>query len=277
MNRRIRSIVPAVVTMLLLAVPAIAQDGGRSVAFSGVGFTFTPDLGSSVAIIPVTRLQGGTPEELDAPHLSFSISNVHAERATVPGPWNSDGVVSAYRTEDLEGANVAGEQYDQIQTLLTDRPDLDPFMVVSDNLEDQYLPYLPVPDAAQLLRARAEYIDTPQVSGVAYVTAFAQDVTKLAASDFWYTFQGLSADGSWYVAVTWVLTVEGFPRRVGGAPPRDYAAYLNRTIATINAADPASFSPSLTSLDALARSFTFDGVPVREPSPLPSPSASPVG
>jgi hypothetical protein len=259
--------------MSLLAFPVGAQDGGSSVGFNGVGFSFSPDLGSSVAIIQVTGALPDSPEDLDAPHLSFSLSNVRVERPTVPGPWRSDGVVSAYRTEDLEGADAAGEEYDELQTLLAERPDLGTFMVVSDDLNDEYLPYLPAANAGQLLRARAEYIDTPEVSGVAYVTAFAQDLTRLAASDFWYTFQGLSADGAWYVGVSWVLTVDGFPARVGGAPPRDYAGYLNRTIATINAADPETFSPSLTSLDALARSFTFAGVATGEPSPLPSPSA----
>jgi hypothetical protein len=277
MSTHIRSIAVIAAALVLLALPVRAQDGGGSVAFNGVGFSFSADLGSSVAVIQVTGTLPDSPEDLDAPHLSFSLSNVRVERPTVPGPWRSDGVVSAYRTEDLEGADLAGEQYDQLQTLLAERPDLDTYMVVVDLDVDDYLPYLPVAGGGQLLRARAEYIDTPEVSGVAYVTAFSQDLTRLAASDFWYTFQGISADGSWYVALSWVLTVDGFPARVGGGLPRDYPAYLNRTIATINEAGAETFSPSLTSLDALARSFTFEAPSAGEPSPGPSPSASPAG
>jgi hypothetical protein len=260
---------------LLLALPAQAQDSGGSLTFNGVGFSFDATLGSSVAIIQVpanpraSDFPGGDP----AAHTSFSLSHVTRERQTIPGPWRSDGVVTAYRTADLEGTEFAGEQLEQLRSLLADRPDLAGFMVVSPNLDDEYLPYLPPAEAGQLLRARAEYIDTPQVSGIAYVTAFAQDLTRLAESDFGYTFQGLSVDGTRYVAVSWVLTVEGFPAQIRGGPPPDpYAPYVNRTIERLNEAGPEAFTPSLTSLDALARSFTFEGVPAREPSPLPSPT-----
>jgi hypothetical protein len=278
MRARVRRVAATAGAALLLALPVQAQDGGGSVTFNGVGFSFDATLGSSVAIIQVpanpraTDFPGGDP----AAHVSFSLSHVTAERGTIPGPWRSDGVVSAYRAADLEDTEQGSEQLEQLRTLLAERPDPAGFMVVRPNLDDEYLPYLPPAEAGQLLRARVEYIDTPQVSGVAYVTAFSQDVTRLAAGDFWYTFQGLSVDGTWYVAVSWVLTVDGFPAQIrGGPPPRNYARYLNQTIARLNGAGPSAISPSLASLDALARSFTFEGVPAREPSPLPSPVPSP--
>src|SRR5262245_2825841 len=188
MTSRVRPIAALVAGALMVALPAQAQDGGGSVQYNGVGFSYDQLLGTSVANIAVNKApdEGPGAGEIDAPYLSFSLSHVRNERPTVPGPWRSDGVVSAFRTADLDGAGLSGEQLEQLQTLLADRPDLAGFMVASPSLDDQPLPYLPVAGAAQIFRARAEYIDTPQLSGVAYVTGFAQALTRFAARDFWY-------------------------------------------------------------------------------------------
>ena len=45
--------------------------------------------------------------------------------------------------------------------------------------------------------------------------------------------------------------------------PQAMGGYLTDSTATLNAASPAAFTPSLTSLDALVRSITFDERPRR--------------
>lgn len=285
MTPRLHRLLPIVAAALLLAVPAQAQEPGANVAYGGVGFILEPALGTSVSVIPVA----GEDPAIEQPggpqiaHTAFSVSGLTVEKANVPGPWTAKGVVDVYATADLERYQLASEQLDQLRTLLNDRPDLAPFMAAGAELTGNELPYLPVPEAGQVLRAQAHYLDTPQLAGIAYVTGFRQDVSRFAATDFWYTFQGLTVDGSQYVSVTWVLTAPGFPKRVSFVRADDkgdnYQQYLDRTIAKLNATDPAAFSPSLADVDALVQSMTFDAIPAREPGPLnsPAPSASPAG
>ena len=194
MKPRLSRLVPILSAALLLGVPVHAQEPAPSVAYDGVGFTLDAALGTSVSVIPVAG-QAPDVEQPGGPqpaHLAFSISGLTREKATVPGPWTAKGVINVYETADLEPIELAAAQLDQLRTLLADRPDLAPFMAAADDLTGNELPYLPVPEAGQVLRAQVHYVDTPQLSGVAYVTGFRQDIARFAATDFWYTFQGLT-------------------------------------------------------------------------------------
>lgn len=271
--------------LLLLALPVQAQDGASSVSFDGVGFSFDQALGTNVDIRQVpgqpTDLQ--QPSGPDVPHTAFTLYGARSEDARAPRPIDAPGVVRAYRIADIAGYDTASQQLDQLKTLLADRPDLGGYMVVASDGGSDPLPFLPIVGAGQVIRARAQYLDTSQVSGVAYVTAFRQDVFPFAASDFRYTFQGLSADGAWYVSVDFDVDATMFPSKVSMKDydriVKRYAAYLNQSIQTLNAGAADAFTPALTSIDALVRSITFEAVPASEPTALPSgtiqPTASP--
>lgn len=279
MDRRSLRLAPLVAAALLIAAPVAAQDPGAAVAYAGVGFTLAPELGASIAIVPVAAVPDGTSPIANPAHTSFAFSNVTQNQARIPATWGAPGTLSVYATADIAGHDWAEQQLAALQALLADRPDLATYETGA--ADATWLPYIDGGDAAQIVRARAHYLDTPQLSGVAYVAAFGQDIYRMGASDFWYVFQGLSVDGSQYVSIAWTLTAPGFPAQ-SGFDPKDqkaahYAAYLQTVIDKLDAADPEAFSPSLTQLDALAQSVTFEGIPAREPGPLapPLPSASP--
>ena len=110
------------------------------------------------------------------------------------------------------------------------------------------------------------------MSGIAYLTAFRQDLYPFTADDFWYTFQGFSTDGTRFISVAFViLKADMFPERISaGRPNRIVEAlggYLTESTATLNAASPSAFTPSLTSLDALVRSITFEAAPASTLTP----------
>lgn len=282
-----RLVVSAAAALLTLAVPAQGQDGGSRVSFDGVGFSIDRTLGTSVNITKVPSQPPDT-QGLDSPdagHLSFVPYGRRAESAKVPRAGTAPGVVRVYRVADLAAYDMAAPRVEQLKALLADRPDLGAFMDMTPDGIGNELPFLPVFPAGQAIRARAQYIDTPQLSGVAYLTVFRQDVSPFAAGDFWYAFQGLSADGTRYVSVTWVIDATMFPTRLSAREENRQAnrwqKYLTESLATLNSAAPDAFTPSLTSLDALVRSITIEDAPASEPSPLasvtpsPGPSASP--
>ena len=167
MKLRSRGMAAAAAALLLLALPVQAQDGGSTVTFDGVGFTFDATLGTSVNI---TRVRGQAPdletiETPDARHLVFTLvwtaGRVRQGAARGRCAGRRAGV-----SDRRPGAatSFASERLEQLRTLLADRPDLGTFMAVRPDGFGEELPFLPVPGAGQILRARAQYIDTPEVS-----------------------------------------------------------------------------------------------------------------
>ena len=255
----------AAILLLLLAgsAPAMAQDASSSVSFDGIGLTFDEVLGTSVDITTVP----GQPADLEqpsgpeVPHLAFTLYGPQPEATKVPRASLAPNVIRLYRTDDLTGYDQASQELATLEGLLSERPDLAPYEEVAPDGSGSALPYLPIVPAAQVIRARVQYIDTPELAGVAYLTAFRQDVSPFAADDFWYTFQGLSADGGWYVAADFVVQADGFPAKPGAQETRRiseasrYADYLEESVSRLNGAPADDFTPVLGSIDALVRSI----------------------
>jgi hypothetical protein len=227
--------------------------------------------------VNITDVPGtpGTPlSPSDPPHVAFALYGSAAEGDRVDRVGWGAFVIRVYPVAEIAGFAEPAKNLAQLQRILTDRPDLSPYMEAGHSGE---LPWAPLPEAGQVLRARVHYIDSPQLSGIAYVTAWAQGESTFGAGDFWYTFQGLSSDGSWYVSVDVVINASMFPATAPNDPSiyasqRAYEAYIGQTIAELNSAGPRKFSPSLTAVNDLVNSMTFDSV-----SALASPSAGESG
>ena len=267
MKHRTSASLVMALALLVLGVPASAQDEFTGVSFGGVSFAFGPELAASVNATRVPD-QPTEPERppfaSDAPHLTFSLYGTSPEGGRAPRVGFGDSTVRAYRVDDLEGHEASTAQLETLRTLLADRSDLAEFMDFSD-LDAAPLPHIPADlGAAQSLRARAEYFDTDQLSGIAYLAGYRQDVFPFAARDFVYTFQALSTDGEWFVSGDFWVEATMFPDRVR---PRDarglrrqaqWQAYLQESVGTLNAASAAQFSPPLSSIDILIESITLD-------------------
>ena len=262
--------------VLLLALgalgvfPALAQTSTSTpVAFNGFSFSFPSTLASNVNIIQTpgdatTVEQPGGP---DVKHTEFVLYN----GSEVPQDYFS-GVASihVYNTADFSGYQQAGQEYTNLSNLLAQHPDLTTYMVGDNGSNATDLPYLPGVGASQAIRARANYVDTPSISGVSYITIFRQDVSPYLSSDFLYTFQGLSKDGAHYIAAIFNLNTTLFPAQIPAdfdenAFGQNLAQYMTQSIATLNGGQPTDFTPSLTDLDALVHSFTFTGTSVTNP------------
>jgi heat shock protein HslJ len=192
--------------------------------------------------------------------------------------------IRVYQTADFGPYEFPFQQLQQLETLLAERPDLAQFMAVpADNSSPNVLPFMPVLPAAQVIRARAQFVETPALQGVSFVTLYSQGVSPFTAGDFFYTFQGLSADGSHYVSLVARLNTGLFPSEIPADFDMDaftatFNDYLNESVATLNAAAPDDFTPSLTALDALAQTFAFtsEGGDVATSPPAATEEATPV-
>jgi heat shock protein HslJ len=163
--------------------------------------------------------------------------------------------IVVYPVAELGEVNetAAAESLD-LQELVATRPD--PAAIES-------LPYLPVSGAAQMFHAREAYLDFNGGSGLRYITQYGQAAGPINNYELLYTFQGLSGDGTTYVAAVFPVAHPDLPDTSADYPGEsrsDYDAYLSGIVHILNEAGPASFTPDLEALDNLVMSISVDAV-----------------
>jgi heat shock protein HslJ len=262
----------------LFAFPALAQDSTNTVSFNGFSFSFDSSLATNVNITQypgdaVDLQQPGGPEVRNT---EFDLYNA----LPAPSTFDAPGAIRVYRTADFAGYADQTARFQQLQTLLTERPDLSTFMVTAnEDMTANALPFLPVMPASQVIRARAQYIDSAFVQGISYVTVFRQDASPFTGGEFIYTFQGVSLDGAYYVSAIFRLNTAVFPAEIPGDFDMDtFMATINdyfaQSVTQLNQATPQDFTPSLTTLDAMIQSFSFQPMTTTPDVPAPQPTAT---
>jgi hypothetical protein len=246
--------------LALCALPVYAQDNtSNTVTFNGISFSFDISLAMNVNISHTP----GDPVDFEAPggpqvgHTEFMLYSDAFPASSLEAPAS----IRVYNTADFAGYTFFEERLQQLQTLLSERPDLSAYMTVAEDLSENALPFLPVFPAGQVIRARAQYVETAAVNGIAYVTVYRQDASPFTGDEFMYTFQGLSTDGQYYVSAIFRLTTDLFPAEP--EPDFDMEAfmagineYFMESITTLNEAAPEDFTPSLATLDAVIQSIS---------------------
>jgi len=260
----------------LLALPTLAQQQQMTtttISYNNFSFSVDSALAGHVDIDQfsgddVTVEQPGGPE---VRHVQFLVS----ESDSASSMYDATLSIRLYNTADFASYPNQQIAFNQLQGLLNERTDLSLFTVPTLDDGGNTLPFLPVMPAAQVIRSRAQYIETAAVRGISYVTAYRQDASPFVGGDFFYTFQGLSTDGMYYVSVIARPTTGLFPAEI--AADFDYDTftatmgdYMTQSVATLNIGLDTDFSPSLSVFDALVMSFSFGNslaqVPV-EPTP----------
>lgn len=253
----------ALALLALSAFPLFAQDDAtHAVTFDGFSFSYPSSLAANLNITEIP----GDPTDLDQPggpqvgHTQFTLN--YNQPPAPENVFDASGFIRVYRTVDFAGYEFFNQELQSLQTLLADRPDLTPFMEATEPTQENSLPFVPVFPAAQVIRARANYVDTGTISGISYITLFRQDVSPFRGHEFTYTFQGTSNDGSAYVSASFRLFTELFPSEFPEdfdyeAFSAEYEQYVTESVATLNNASPDNFVPSLTTLDALIGTFSF--------------------
>ncbi|MGZ6346800.1 MAG: hypothetical protein ACXWNC_04420, partial [Anaerolineales bacterium] len=122
------------------------------------------------------------------------------------------------------------------------------------------LPFLPLFSETQALHAQVQFLDFKNGNGVRFLTQLTQGVTLINNSELFYTFQGLTTDGNYYIAAILPVSNPELPAEptagVGQTNPLDdYRVYLSNTITLLNEQPANAYTPDLSKLDALIRSI----------------------
>jgi len=158
--------------------------------------------------------------------------------------------IYVYPVNDLVAANEsAGEVVASLRALMQTKQ------------EGDKLPFLPLINQSQVMHAQVKYLNFQNGIGVRYLTQFAQAITPINNYELIYTYQGLTGDGEYYVAVVMPLNHGSLPpdqKITGQEPPEfssDFAKYLENIVNTFNQQPADAFTPDLSKLDAMVQSI----------------------
>ncbi len=112
-------------------------------------------------------------------------------------------------------------------------------------------------NAQQVFHAQVARLSFGGGEGIRYLTAYAQGPWPLSDSEIYYTFQGLSADGQYYVSAQFPVRSNILPETpdASAVDPATFQTQLDQTVGQLNTLAPEQFTPNLHMLDALVESM----------------------
>ncbi|MGW8144622.1 MAG: hypothetical protein ACWGN2_09525, partial [Anaerolineales bacterium] len=238
-----------------------------TVDYMGVHFSADPSLANSIwpEVKPATPL----PEDLEGPsywlaipeHIRFTFAdpNLSPSRRQMGFNLAAEGQILIFPLAELVDINqVVQTQIETLQTLLTER----------GSVPSGELPLLPLTNSAQVFHAQVQYLGSENIQGLRFISQQSQDPAPiLLGQELFYTFQGFTTDGAYYVAAFFPLTTAILPEKIEvddwNAFHANYDTYLSETTAGLDQLLPAEFTPDITLLDAVVTSLlveTDDGL-----------------
>ena len=226
-----------------------------AVSYAGISFNYTPDIAAGVE---TSDEPGADPGDgglvwFNYPaHTLLTFSGYPLTDVLQPAR------VQIFPAQVYASLNVgAREEIERLEKLLAERPSTLP----------ANLPFLPIPNAAQITVAQAEYVSFTNGAGIRYLTTYAQALFPIINRNLFYTFQGLTNDGASYVSAVFPVRSDALPDDTGPefdylAFEADYESYIAETTALLNDLPGDAFTPMLAQLDALVQSLEIVGEPI---------------
>jgi hypothetical protein len=221
-----------------------------AVTYEGVSFSIPPGVAQSVTPGSIPAAPGDPansfPGDVYPAYLEFAF-NDYALTGTFHKPKLMVYPAKEYAAMDPNAAQIIVK----LGQVLQEKP-----------TEVKNLPFLPLWNAAQFMQANIRYLDFQNGSGVRFLTQYGQAAWPINNKDMFYTFQGLTSDGNWYVAAIFPASHPSLPyddQTVPGGDPAAFAEnftnYLAQVEPQLSALPDDSFTPSLAALDAMVQSL----------------------
>jgi hypothetical protein len=259
-----------VILAALFTVSVAAQDPEvAEYNENGVSFTYEPSLASDIEVIN----QEDVPMEEGMPYWAATPAYLQLNFVDYPEleSFFMAPTLNVYNTADFAAFTIDGQetltlqgQLDALNSLLSDQSDLSAFSEVATTSGGSDLPFVPLFNAAQVLRIQPQYLEFQNGRGIRYLTYYSQSVDPITDYQLFYTFQGVTNDGSKYVSAIFPVTSGQLPDEIDyGSFDYDafaevYETYLSEILTTLNGLPEDRFNPSLAALDALVASINVE-------------------
>jgi hypothetical protein len=215
----------------------------------------------TTAVVPANS---GDPDgpgwDVHAAYLQFLFAGYEPELGYFQAAVQPAPQVAIYDAQEYASLSwVAAMEIERLKTLLAERP-----FPINDPI-----PFLPLLNAAQDLQAQVAYLEFEGGTGIRFITHYGQEPRPYVNDELLYTFQGLSADGRYYVSATFPINAASLPDSFADSPAaddyetfsRNIAAYQAETTEALNQLASSDFTPDLALLDGIVQSLTIgDGL-----------------
>ena len=207
--------------------------------------------------IDVVTDQTGAPWDVAPAHLQLTLQGYRIENSFLVPQF------FVYPAQEYAAANqTAAESMKRLQAVLSNP---------NAQYTNDVLPYVPFYNAGQVFAAQEKVLQFKGGSGLRVVTQYAQDVSPINNSGLFYHFEGLTADGKFYLVVILptnlpflpvdnnpasVVPAGGIPFPPNDAPGSSFEDYFKQVTELINNSPADQFNPSLSTLDALIQSIS---------------------
>lgn len=245
----------------------------REAVYRGVKFTYNTSLSREVKAetrpsVPLEKADD-KPDMVSPEHICFSFVGDYASQhaSAFFTPELHIYPISGYKKSLAASKEQVGQLEEGIQKLreiLNDRPQ---FLTGE-------IPFLPYGiDATQAFHAHVNYVDFKNGTGVMFLTQYNIEPSLINNQGLFYTFQGLTNDGKYYVSALFPVTVPFLPKDFtedqfeGYTLPTDswgkdsrlnaqkYQSYLKDVALRLEALPPDQYEPALTLFNELVSSL----------------------
>jgi len=260
MSTKLRIIMLFIIMLVGVAYAYASESERHMITHDDFSFILDVEVGKNINIVSYVgdSPQDAAPGFTDAPYTQFLF---YGDDSSLGFLFDQGGGIRLYETEDLAEYDFMQAIIEELDQLLSDQSDLQSYMdIIEDN--SNALPFLPLMLHGQTVKARAQYIETNYVRGIEFITTSQAAAEPFLNNQFFYTFQGLSTDGQYYVSMVIPLTTELFPAEI----PVNFdmatfvdtlPQYLADSVEMLNNATASDFAPNLETVDDLIESIRF--------------------
>ena len=228
---------------------------------NNISFFYPPSIAKSFTyeVVPPPDTSTGAPVEMMLPsHYRFDLHD-YPDFGQYQDPQ-----IFVFPVKNYENFNTVGPVHiAALKDLLDKHPDLSTLLSKAPGQDS--LPFLPNYNAAQVFHAQLAYVDFQSGRGIRYITQYDQAPIPINNGELFYTFQGLTNDGKYYVAVTMPITHPSLPtnqeqalkdQAIVDAITKDFEGYLKGVVSTLDSAKVEDFNPTLSLLDQMVNSIS---------------------
>jgi hypothetical protein len=258
--------------------PALAMNSAR---LEGVSFDFSASLAVSATgqLIPAYFEPSGNEFANYPGHMRFDFVNPYTFNPLFnrfpagSAPWYGHQInypqelrpqVFIFPVDDF--ARMSEDASSRITALQTIRD-------VGSYQPGDELPVLPVFNSAQDVRAQIKALSFENGGGIRFIARYSQEATPVINPQLFYTYQGLTEDGDFYIAAFFPVYTSALPDEIDvsdwDAFNLNYRDYLGQTIQALDDQPGSSYMPDLALLDELVRSIIVDGIGTESTGTVP--------
>jgi hypothetical protein len=237
------------ITPTITLEPTDAPD----VMYEGISFSYDPAIASGITPATIQGQNLGEdfmPGETYPTHYEFNFVNY-----AVANHFHTPRILVYPIAEYRAISQPAADTITNLQNTLANRPSAG---------VNTWLPFLPMWNAGQVFTAQSNYFHFINGSGVRYLTMFAQAIYPVDNENLFYTYQGMTSDGKYYLSAVLPITHPTLPAQgediIGNWEDfyNGWDTYLLNTVRELGEQPASSYIPSLELLDQMMASFKIE-------------------